>query len=271
MPELPEVETTRRGIQDHVTGRTVVEAIVRNRALRWPVTRGLGARLRGQRIGGVDRRAKYLLLRSETGTLIVHLGMSGSLRIVTADAPPEKHDHVDLVFEDGRALRFRDPRRFGAMLWTSDDPLEHKLLAGLGPEPFEESMDGDYLYETSRGRRTPLRNFLLDSRVVVGVGNIYANEAAFRAGIRPARAAGRIARSRYVDLAGHIKDVLAEAIEQGGTTLRDFVREDGQPGYFRISLQVYGREGEPCRRCGATIVRAVVGARSTFYCPQCQS
>ncbi|MEM7504727.1 MAG: bifunctional DNA-formamidopyrimidine glycosylase/DNA-(apurinic or apyrimidinic site) lyase [Pseudomonadota bacterium] len=269
MPELPEVETTRRGIQPWIEGRVVEDVIVRNRALRWPVPRTLERSLRGQRIVAVERRAKYLLLRTDAGTAIVHLGMSGSLRIVDCGTPPEKHDHVDVIFEDGAVLRLRDPRRFGSFLWTARDPARHKLIADLGPEPLDE-LTPEHLYRKSRGRRAPLRNFLLDGRVVVGVGNIYANEAAHRAGIHPARAAGRVSEARYRKLVTEIRSVLQAAIAKGGTTLRDFASAEGSPGYFSIELEVYGREGDECRRCSDTIVRKAVGGRSMFYCPGCQ-
>jgi formamidopyrimidine-DNA glycosylase len=270
MPELPEVETTRRGIAPHVVGRRVAELVVRERRLRWPVPQGLEARLRRQVLQRLERRAKYLLFGFDAGTLIVHLGMSGSLRMVEPGTPPGKHDHVDLVFDGGQVLRLTDPRRFGAVLWTGGAPQEHPLLAGLGPEPLSEQFNGDYLYRLSRGRRTPVKNFLMDGRIVVGVGNIYANEALFGAGIHPKRAAGRIGRERYGQLAEAVKSVLQAAIEQGGTTLRDFIGGDGRPGYFAQKLQVYGRAGEACPRCSAPILAVRVGQRSTFYCRRCQ-
>ena len=270
MPELPEVETTRRGIEPHVLGRRVTGIVVRNRSLRWPVPRRLDREMVGEVVRRVERRAKYLLLGTDGGTAILHLGMSGSLRVVPHDTPPEKHDHIDLVLETGLCLRLRDPRRFGAVLWTRADPGRHVLLSNLGPEPMDDALDGAYLYAQARGRRAPLRNFLLDSRIVAGVGNIYANEAAFLAGIRPQRAAGQISRRRYDVLAGTVRSVIEAAIESGGTTLKDFVRSDGRPGFFRQHLHVYGREGEPCHECDAPILRKVIGARSAFYCSQCQ-
>ncbi|MBD3618499.1 MAG: bifunctional DNA-formamidopyrimidine glycosylase/DNA-(apurinic or apyrimidinic site) lyase [Chromatiales bacterium] len=270
MPELPEVETTRRGIAPHVTGHRVREVIVRQPRLRWPVPRALARKLAGQTIDAVERRGKYLLLRTTAGTAILHLGMSGSLRIVDARVAPETHDHLDLVLENGRALRLRDPRRFGAALWTETDPLAHKLLAALGPEPLSDAFDTDYLYARSRGRKGSIKEFIMNSHVVVGVGNIYASESLFRAGINPRRAAGRVSRERYAALVKAIKDVLAEAIKQGGTTLRDFVREDGQPGYFRIRLKVYDRADKPCPVCGTAIRQITQGQRSTYYCPVCQ-
>ena len=269
MPELPEVETTRRGIAPHLTGKRISRVLVREPRLRWPVPPDLPARLAGQRLLAVERRAKYLLLRFPAGTLILHLGMSGSLRVLPAASPPGPHDHLDLVF-GGHCLRLRDPRRFGAALWTEADPLDHPRLRGLGPEPLSASFDGAHLLQAGRQRRVAVKQLLMDGKVVVGVGNIYANEALFRAGIRPTRPSNRISAARYVRLAAEIKAVLAAAIEQGGTTLRDFQREDGSPGYFRIQLQVYGRGGEPCPVCGAALHECRLGQRSTFYCGHCQ-
>ncbi len=270
MPELPEVETTRRGIEPHVKGRRVTGVVVRQRRLRWPVPRALERALPGQVIRAVERRAKYLLLVTDAGTAIVHLGMSGSLRLVPADSAPGPHDHVDLVLDDGNCLRLTDPRRFGALLWTRTDPTRHRLLRDLGPEPFDAAFDGAWLYRRSRGRRVAVKSFLMDSHTVAGVGNIYANEALFLAGIHPARPAGRISRQRYERLAKSVRDILQQAIARGGTTLRDFVGGDGRPGYFQQTLRVYGRAGEPCMQCGAPIRATRIGQRSTFYCPRCQ-
>lgn len=269
MPELPEVETTRRGIEPHLVGQRVGRVIVRQHRLRWPVPEDLDVRLSGQRIEAVERRAKYLLIKAEAGTLIVHLGMSGSLRLVEGDLAPEKHEHVDILLESGRALRYTDPRRFGALLWSAD-PLSHTLLAALGPEPLSEAFDGDRLYRLSRGRSMAIKPFIMDNAVVVGVGNIYASEALFAAGIDPRRAAGTVSRARYLKLAQEIKRVLALAIERGGTTLRDFVGGDGKPGYFQQELFVYGRGGEFCKVCGSTLREARLGQRSSVYCPRCQ-
>jgi formamidopyrimidine-DNA glycosylase len=269
MPELPEVETTRRGIAPHVAGRTVADLVVRQRALRWPVPKSLAATLRGQRIASVGRRAKYLLLHTEPGAVIVHLGMSGSLRVLAPGVPVRAHDHVDLVLDSGRLLRFNDPRRFGCWLWQPAGTT-HALLRALGPEPLEGSFDGEYLFRRARGRKGPVKNFLMDQRIVVGVGNIYAAEALFRAGIRPARAAGRVSRERYDALAGHVRDILAHAITRGGTTLRDFIAPDGAPGYFEQELAVYGREGEACVTCGADLRSVRIGARASVFCPRCQ-
>lgn len=270
MPELPEVETTRRGIEPHVLGRRVERLLVRDGRLRWPVPPELPATLAGQTIDAVERRGKYLLMRTAAGTVIVHLGMSGSLRVLPAEIPPARHDHVDWVLDDGRCLRLRDPRRFGCVLWTEDDPMRHPLLADLGPEPHGEGFSGGYLFELSRGRTVGVKGFIMNSHVVVGVGNIYANESLFRAGIHPARAAGRIGRERYDELAGAIRDILAAAILQGGTTLRDFTDSEGKPGYFRHELQVYGRAGEPCTVCGAPLRLSRQDQRATVYCPNCQ-
>ncbi len=269
MPELPEVETTRRGIEPHLKGRILAELTVREPRLRWPVPPNLPEQVRGQPILGVDRRGKYLLLHLQSGTLLVHLGMSGSLRILNQPETPRKHDHIDLITERGIVARFNDPRRFGAWLWTTDWQ-SHPLLSGLGPEPLSPDFSGDYLFRLSRGRKLSVKHFIMDSRVVVGVGNIYANEALFLAGIDPRRAAGRISSKRMETLAGTIRQVLENAIEVGGTTLRDFVNSEGKPGYFQQSLQVYGREGECCRSCGTPLRHIRLGQRSTVFCPQCQ-
>lgn len=270
MPELPEVETARRGIKPHLMGKRVTAVTVRERRLRWPVPQAILKELPGQRISNVTRRGKYLLLHAESGTAILHLGMSGSLRVLPAGTLPKKHDHVDLVLDSGRLLRLRDPRRFGALLWTRGDAASHTLLKDLGPEPLEADFDGDYLFEQSRGRKVAVKNFLMNSHVVVGVGNIYASESLHLAGIHPERLAGKITLERYRLLAKSIKNVLAAAIKSGGTTLRDFTKEDGEPGYFYLKLRVYDREGLACKRCGVTIVAKVTGQRMTYFCPHCQ-
>ncbi len=269
MPELPEVETSRRGIAPWVLNQQVRGVVVRDRRLRWPVPGDIERVLPGQVIRSLRRRAKYLLLETNAGTAMLHLGMSGSLRIIDAEEPAGKHDHVDIQFDSGKALRFRDPRRFGSLLWT-EKPKEHDLLRYLGPEPLSEDFDGEYLWQTARGRRVNIKQFIMNSSVVVGVGNIYASEALFLAGIHPKRRADRISSTRMQRLAGAIKSVLEKAIEAGGTTLRDFYGGDGEPGYFRPKLEVYGRDGEPCRRCKRSITVAVLGQRSTFYCKNCQ-
>jgi formamidopyrimidine-DNA glycosylase len=270
LPELPEVETTRRGLTPHLDGRVIRSVTVRDRRLRWPVPEGLEAALIGQAIHAVDRRAKYLLLRLERGTLIVHLGMSGSLRLVAGNARPEPYDHFELTLDNGLALRLRDPRRFGSVHWTQDDPLRHWLLADLGPEPLGAAFHGGYLYAESRGRRVAIKDLLMNARVVAGIGNIYANEALFRAGIHPFRAAGRIARARYDTLTDSVRAVLQEAIAAGGTTLRDFVSGSGEPGYFRVHLDVYGRAGLPCPVCATPVRLTRQGQRATYFCPRCQ-
>lgn len=269
MPELPEVETTRRGVEPHCLGRVVRQVIVREPRLRWPVPDRLASALSGQTIKAVERRAKYLLFRTEAGSLLVHLGMSGSLRIVVPDVPPGRHDHIDVLLEGGVCLRYHDPRRFGCFLWLASGEI-HSLLSGLGPEPLSAEFDGQLLYHLSRGRKGPIKNFIMDGKVVVGVGNIYANEALFQSGIRPDRAAGRISLARYQRLANIIKQVLTSSIEQGGTTLRDFVGGDGKPGYFAQKLLVYGRAGQPCRCCGSPLRELRLGQRSSVYCVTCQ-
>jgi formamidopyrimidine-DNA glycosylase len=270
MPELPEVETTRRGIAPHVTGRTVARILVREPRLRWPVPGELIEQLPGQTITSVGRRGKYLLLETAAGTTLVHLGMSGSLRLIDAGTLPGTHDHIDIVFTDGRALRLRDPRRFGSLLWTTHPFEEHPLLRDLGPEPLDGDFSGDYLSTAAHGRKVAVKLFIMNSHVVVGVGNIYANEALFLAGIHPRRAAGRIGRDRYHRLASAIRRVLNESIAAGGTTLRDFINGVGEPGYFAIHLRVYGRGGEPCPGCAQPLHEIRQGQRSTFYCPACQ-
>jgi formamidopyrimidine-DNA glycosylase len=270
MPELPEVETTRRGIAPHLVQRRISALLVRERRLRWPVPEGLEQSLPGQRILAVERRAKYLLLRLEQGTLILHLGMSGSLRVLPSATPAKKHDHLDLLLEDGRCLRLRDPRRFGAVLWCAGEPLEHPLLRELGPEPLGPELNGEHLHRSARGRRVAVKNLIMDSRVVVGVGNIYANEALFQARIHPQRPCNRIALARYQHLAEAIRQILRQAIARGGTTLRDFSRADGSPGYFALSLKVYGKAGEPCPACAEPIRQRRIGQRSSFFCARCQ-
>lgn len=269
MPELPEVETTRRGVAPQLEGATVHDVIVREARLRWPIPPELPALLAGRTVRSVSRRAKYLLVDFEHGTLIVHLGMSGSLRFVAPDTPPEKHDHVDIVLGQ-TVLRYRDPRRFGAMLWQQG-PLEaHPLLARLGPEPLSDAFDGQRLFEASRRKGSAIKLLIMDNHVVVGVGNIYANESLFHAGIHPARAANSLRREECDRLAAEIKSVLARAIEAGGSTLRDFMDAKGKPGYFQQSYKVYGRRELPCHDCGTLICEIRQGQRSTCYCPHCQ-
>ena len=270
MPELPEVETSRRGIEPHVCGQIVSSVAVRESRLRWPVPARLPTLLQGEMVQSITRRGKYLLFGFDHGTLLIHLGMSGNLRVVAKGCVPAKHDHVDLVLASGSMLRFNDPRRFGAVLWSEGDPFQHILLKHLGPEPLTEAFNGEYLCQRAQSKKVAVKTFLMDSRVVVGVGNIYANEALFRSGIRPARPAGRISLLRYQTLALSVKEVLAEAIAQGGTTLKDFLGSDGKPGYFKQSLQVYGRAGEPCLLCGKTLTEIRLAQRSTVFCGRCQ-
>ena len=270
MPELPEVETTRCGIEPALRDQRVARVTIRQRKLRELIPRRLDAALPGSLITAVGRRAKYLLIETEKGTAILHLGMSGSLRVLDKGIDPDPHDHVDIVLENRRMLRFTDPRRFGLLLWTTRDPANHRLLRNLGPEPLEEAFDADYLHKRARDRSVSIKNFIMNGHIVVGVGNIYASEALFYAGIHPARAAGRIARPRIGKLVDEIKTVLNAAITRGGTTLRDFTGSDGRPGYFAQQLSVYGREGQPCLTCDFTIRRVVIGQRSSFYCPSCQ-
>jgi formamidopyrimidine-DNA glycosylase len=271
MPELPEVETTGRGIAPWVEGQRVTAVEVRHAGLRWPVPPALAQELEGCVIERVTRRGKYLLLQTARGHVLVHLGMSGSLRIVEPGAPVKKHDHVDFALANGKVLRFHDPRRFGCILWLTGDPMAHPLLAGLGPEPLSEDFDASYLFARSRKRTSPVKQFIMDSHVVVGVGNIYANEALFLAGILPTRKAGSISKARYTKLVAAIRQVLASAISSGGTTLRDFVGGDGKPGYFKLQLHVYGRGGEPCCRCHGKLTEIRQGQRTTVYCPRCQT
>lgn len=269
MPELPEVETSRRGIAPWMENERIEEVTVRDRRLRWPVPEHIETSLEGEVIRSLKRRAKYLLFETDKGTALLHLGMSGSLRIISPDEPAGKHDHVDIRLGNGKALRFRDPRRFGSLLWA-EDPADHPLLRELGPEPLDAEFDGAYLWEKARGRKVAIKPFIMNAGIVVGVGNIYASEALFIAGIHPKRAAGRVSRARMEALSDAIKKVLSRAIKAGGTTLRDFHGGDGEPGYFKQKLEVYGRDGEPCRRCNTEVSVVVLGQRSTFYCKRCQ-
>jgi formamidopyrimidine-DNA glycosylase len=279
MPELPEVETTRRGLAPHLEGRRVLGATLRRPDLRWPIPREIETLLPGQRIASIRRRAKYLLMDTGVGTALWHLGMSGSMRVLPADTPVQAHDHVDLLIEGvssggtGKAapkvLRFNDPRRFGSLLWQPPGET-HELLRDLGPEPLSDGFDGDYLYERSRGRSAPVKAFLMDQRIVVGVGNIYAAEALFAAGVSPLRAAGKVSRERYRAIAHEIRRILAYAIERGGTTLRDFLSPDGAPGYFEQELSAYGRGGAPCPKCGRPLKQALLAQRATVWCGHCQ-
>lgn len=269
MPELPEVETTLRGVLPHVLDRVVTSVLVREPRLRWPVPEAL-QELVGQKITAGRRRAKYLLFEAAGGTMLVHLGMSGSLRLSGRDTALRKHDHVVWRLDSGLELRFHDPRRFGTVLWLTGAPEEHELLRHLGPEPLEEGFSAARLAMLSRGRLTAVKAFIMDGQVAVGIGNIYACEALFMAGIHPAKAAGKVTKPQYERLVQAVREVLQHSIEMGGTTLRDFVREDGQPGYFKQSLRVYDREGQPCRVCGEAVLRVVMNQRSTYFCRKCQ-
>jgi formamidopyrimidine-DNA glycosylase len=269
MPELPEVETTRLGLVPRVVGRRIGKVVVREPRLRWPVPRDLASRLRGCEVRSIRRRGKYLLFDCGSGHLLVHLGMSGNLTVVPAGSVARPHDHVDIALDSGDLVRFNDPRRFGAVLWI-DEPERHPLLAGLGMEPLEEAFSGEALHRLARGRRLPVKQFLMDARIVTGIGNIYASEALFAARIHPARAAGRISLARFRVLAGAIHSTLSRALAAGGSTLRDYVGSDGSPGHFQREYAVYGRNGSPCPACGAPIRVARHSGRSTFFCAKCQ-
>lgn len=269
MPELPEVETTRLGLEPRLKGRTLRRIVVRNPRLRWPVPDDLDARLAGSTLGGIARRGKYLLFDFGLATQIVHLGMSGSLRFTEPDEPAALHDHIDWLFDDGSTLRLRDPRRFGAVLWTAD-AAAHPLLARLGPEPLTPAFDATYLHLQCQRRGAAIKQLIMDAQVVVGVGNIYASESLFHAGIRPATAARRLSRPACARLAAAIKQVLAAAITAGGSSLRDYVHSSGELGYFQLQTRVYDRAGLPCKACGSPIRRIVQGQRASFYCPVCQ-
>lgn len=271
MPELPEVETTRRGLALHLVGQRIARAIVRNPGLRWEIAPGLSRRLEGQSIRALSRRGKYLLIECTAGCLILHLGMSGSLRLLPAATPAERHDHFDLVLENGWCMRLRDPRRFGAVLWTAGEPLHHPLLAGLGVEPLTRAFNARWLYQHTRGRTAAIKQVLMDGRGVAGIGNIYANEALFRAGIHPRTAAGDLGLARLAKLVQAVKTTLRLAIRAGGSSLRDFVGTTGEPGRFQQRYRVYGRTGQPCRRCGTPVRQLRLGQRATFYCPHCQT
>jgi formamidopyrimidine-DNA glycosylase len=270
MPELPEVETTRRGIEPHVTGARVTEVIVRRHDLRQPVSADLSA-IEGKKVTTVGRRSKYLLLSIADGsTLLIHLGMSGSLRVISPADPWKTHDHVGITLSNGKQLRFHDPRRFGLVLRITGDPMKHSLLENLGPEPLEGAFTVDHLQAACAKRSAAIKLVIMDAKVVVGVGNIYASEALFRAGILPRSAANRISKPRLAKLVAAIREVLSDSIREGGTTLRDFLNSDGEPGYFKQRLFVYERKSEPCRVCGTPVRHAVLGQRSTYWCPKCQ-
>ncbi len=270
MPELPEVETTRRGIAPHIEGQTIKQVIVRQPKLRWPVPDSLNQALTGLCIQSVSRRGKYLLFHTVAGTVLLHLGMSGNLRVLTSAKAVGKHDHLDFVFNDGTVLRYNDTRRFGSVLWTTEPIAQHPLLKNLGPEPLSDAFDGEHLFAAAKNRKIAVKLFMMDSHTVVGVGNIYANEALFMAGIQPTRQVGTISLPQYQTLAACIRTVLQQAIKQGGTTLRDFVNEAGNPGYFQQQLKVYGRAGLPCFSCNQPLTEIRLGNRSTVFCGVCQ-
>ncbi|MEJ2619327.1 MAG: bifunctional DNA-formamidopyrimidine glycosylase/DNA-(apurinic or apyrimidinic site) lyase [Candidatus Thiodiazotropha sp.] len=270
MPELPEVETTCRGISPHITGQRVKQVVIRQPRLRWPIPEELPKILSGRKLLNVSRRGKYLLLSFHHGTLIIHLGMSGSLRILDPASQLQKHDHFDLQVSSGKLLRLRDPRRFGAVLWTDQPPSQHPLIAHLGPEPLQAEFNAAYLHEQGQRRRLAIKQLIMDSKVVVGVGNIYASESLYKSAIHPTRPSNRISETRYAHLVEAVKETLTAAIAQGGTTLRDFQREDGNPGYFAQQLQVYGKTDQPCPKCGSPIRQKTLAQRSTFYCSACQ-
>lgn len=271
MPELPEVETSLRGIKPHINHQIIASIHIRQTHLRWPIPANLAAQLKNQRLNDIQRRGKYLLLSFNNGTLIIHLGMSGKLRVLTSDVPAQKHDHVDLVFKPDICLRYTDPRRFGAILFTTDDPLNHPLLKKMGPEPLSRHFTGDYLWERAKGKKTAVKSYVMDSSVVAGVGNIYATEALFAAGIRPDKQAGKVTQTQFIQLAAAIKTILKQAIKKGGTTLNDFTQSDGKPGYFSIELQAYGHAGDPCPRCHKPLKLSRLGQRATVYCSSCQT
>ena len=270
MPELPEVETTRRGIAPHVIDRRVTGVVIRQPQLRWPITPGLAEELTGRQFQQVTRRGKYLLFAAGDKHLMIHLGMSGRLRIVPSSLSPEKHDHLDISLDSGQTIRFNDPRRFGSAFWLPGEPAQFSLLVALGPEPLSDDFDGEHLHTRSRGRSAPVKAFVMDSKTVVGVGNIYASEALHAAGIHPARAAGKVSLARYKKLASDIKHTLETAITAGGTTLRDYVGVDGGSGWFQLQLAVYGKAGQACPRGCGPIQQRVIGQRNTFFCPECQ-
>lgn len=270
MPELPEVETTCKGIAPHLLNKTIEKIIIRQKKLRWPIPLSIKRKLPLQKIISVERRAKYILISTKTGTLLIHLGMSGSLRIINAKEDFDKHDHFELVLNNGKCLRLHDPRRFGSVLWTEKPILEHKLLCKLGPEPLSKDFTAKTLYESSRKRKVNIKQFIMNGHIVVGVGNIYASESLFLAGIHPRKAAGTISQARYTLLVAAIKKILKAAIKQGGTTLKDFTQSDGKPGYFQQQLNVYGKKGESCLNCKKPISHCILGQRATYYCTQCQ-
>ena len=271
MPELPEVETTLRGISPHIKNQIVTQVIIRQAKLRWPIPVDLPQLIEQKILHSLSRRAKYLLLHFDTGTLLIHLGMSGSLRVIADNTPPARHDHIDISFANNKSIRLTDPRRFGAVLWLGSNPEAHPLLSKLGPEPLGTDLSAKYLYQQSRGKKVSIKQFLMNQNVVTGIGNIYCTEALYYAGINPVRAAGNISLKRYQNLVNKIQQTLSLAIEQGGTTLRDFVGSDGKPGYFKQELSAYGRSGLPCEQCQKTLSEIKQANRTTIYCSHCQT
>lgn len=270
MPELPEVETTKRGIENHLVGKKINRVVIRESRFRWPINRGFRQKVDGHIVRAISRRAKYILFQFDHGYFMIHLGMSGNLRIVNANTAIKKHDHVDFQLATGKCLRFNDPRRFGSVLWLGSSPFEHPLLSKLGPEPFDQSFNGEYLFQRARKKKIAVKNFIMNNHIVVGAGNIYANEALFISGIRPTRPAGKVTKAESQALVEAIIMVLKSSIEMGGTTLKDFVGGDGKPGYFQQTLRVYDREQQPCRKCNTPIKALRIGQRSSYYCPHCQ-
>jgi len=271
MPELPEVETTKRGIEPHVLGQTIKKITIRTDKLRWPIPTVIKRHLKNQIIHSIERRAKYIFLNSDKGSLIVHLGMTGSLRVIDAKVPVQKHEHIDILFTNNKVLRYKDARKFGSFLWTTNDPHQHDLITRLGPEPLSKAFNAAYLFASCRNRKVAIKAHIMNQSVVVGIGNIYASEALFKAGIHPNKAAHRVSKDKLKELIKTSKQTLRAAIKQGGTTLQDYQNPDGAPGYFSIRLKVYGREGEPCPKCSKAIKAKVIGQRNSFYCTSCQS
>lgn len=271
MPELPEVETTKRGLEPVMVGTQVVDVALHNSQLRWPVDWEQLAKTKGQTLLSIDRRSKYLLFNFDSGTWLVHLGMSGSLRLVAPDTGTRKHDHVVLSLSNNLELRYHDPRRFGSWLWAGNTPMDHPRLSNLGPEPLSSQFSGRFLHHATRSRKTPIKNLIMDAKVVVGVGNIYASESLFDAKIHPKKSSESLTLEECANLTKAIKKILRRSIKAGGTTLKDFSGSNGEPGYFQQSLSVYNQEGESCKACCTLIQKATLGQRSTFWCPTCQT
>jgi formamidopyrimidine-DNA glycosylase len=270
MPELPEVETTRRGLEPHIVDQTIAKIVIRSPKLRWPIPQSIAKDLPGKKVLSITRRAKYLLVNFDSGTLIMHLGMSGRIQTLSQATEPQKHDHVDILFKNGNCLRYTDPRRFGAILWTTSPALEHELLNNLGPEPFDTEFNAKYMMAVARNKNVAVKKFIMESKVVVGIGNIYASEALFASCLHPLRSVKTITLAEWQTFVQHIQRILKQAIKKGGTTLKDFLDTSGKPGYFSQKLQVYGRAKEPCLRCDGAIEAVMVGQRNTFFCSHCQ-